>query len=126
MVDRRRARMHDDDVPFLALLHDVVSATGQLEAVGAAESGERAIEVAQQQQPDMVLMDVRMPGLGGIAAAKQIKAARPSTLVVLISSTHPDELALEPGDMFADAAVWKSELEPELFNEIWLGYHGQA
>jgi CheY-like chemotaxis protein len=49
-------------------------------------------------------MDVWMPGMGGIAAAREIKTFRPSTPVVLISTTHPDELPLEPDDMSADAA----------------------
>lgn len=110
----------DDSVPFLALLRVVVSATSELEVVGQAESGEQGVEVARQLQPDMVLMDVRMPGLGGINAAKRIKAGRPSTLVVLISTTHPSELRLKLDDISADAVIWKSELEPKLLDEIWL------
>src|SRR5271170_5561791 len=117
---RARVLAVDDDVSFLALLHDVVGATAHLEAVGEAQSGEQGVKVARQLQPDIVLMDVRMPGLGGITAAKQIKAARPSTLVVLISTTHPSELGLEPNDTFADAVIWKSVLEPKRLDEIWL------
>ena len=90
----RRARVLavDDQTSFLAVLRDLVSATRELEAVAEADSGERAIEAARDTEPDMILMDVWMPGIGGIAAAREIKASRPSTLVVLISTTHPDEL----------------------------------
>ncbi len=112
----------DDDAPFLALLRDVLRATDELEAVGEAESGERAVEAARELRPDVVLMDVRMPGLGGIAAAERIKAGRPGTLVVLISTAHPDELALEAHDTIAGAVIWKSELAPQLLDEIWLRY----
>jgi CheY-like chemotaxis protein len=58
----------------------------------------------RETEPDIVLMDVWMPGMGGIAAAREIKTFRPSTPLVLISTTHPDELPLEPDDMSADAA----------------------
>ena len=60
---------------FLALLRDVVGATGHLEIAGEAQSGEEAVVAAHELRPDMVLMDVRMPGIGGIKAAERIKAA---------------------------------------------------
>ena len=82
----------DDHSPFLAVLRDVVRATGHLEIVGEAQTGEGAIAAAQDLGPDMVLMDVQMPGIGGLEAAEEIKASRPSTVMVLISTTHPDEL----------------------------------
>lgn len=120
----RRARVLavDDQAPFLAVLCELVCATRELEAVAEAHSGERAIEAVRETEPDIVLMDVWMPGMGGIAAAREIKAGRPSTLVVLISTTHPDELPLEPDDVCADAVVWKSELDPRMLDNIWVRY----
>jgi two-component system, NarL family, invasion response regulator UvrY len=117
---RARVLAVDDDAPFLALLSCVLDATGLLEAAGEADSGEHAVAAAFELRPDMVLMDVRMPGLGGVEAARRIKAARPSTLVVLISTTRPDELPLDPAESFVDAVIGKSELEPKLLDEIWL------
>jgi len=121
-VALRRARVLvvDDQAAFLELLAEVVTATGHLEIAGQAQSGERAVELAQELQPDMVVMDVRMPGLGGFEAAERIKAARPSTLIVLISTTHPDELPLRAGAGWAEAVVWKSLLGAGLLDEIWL------
>jgi DNA-binding NarL/FixJ family response regulator len=126
-VQSRRARVVavDDQSPFLAVLRDLLCATCELEAVAEAHSGERAIEAVRETAPDVVLMDVWMPGMGGIAAAKEIKACWPSTLVVLISTTHPDELALEPDDISADAVLWKSELAPRLLDDLWLRYRHQ-
>jgi DNA-binding NarL/FixJ family response regulator len=89
---------------------------------GEAHSGELAVLAAQRLQPDVVLMDVRMPGIGGIAAAARIKADRPSTLVVLISSLHPEDLPLPQGDRAMDAIIWKSRLVPRLLDETWLGF----
>jgi DNA-binding NarL/FixJ family response regulator len=122
---RARVLAVDDQSPFLAVLRDLVCATHELEAVAEAHSGERAIEAVRETKPDIVLMDVWMPGMGGIAAAREIKASWPSTLVVLISTTHPDELPLEPDDISADAVVWKSELAPRLLDDIWLRYRDQ-
>lgn len=121
-VHPRRARVLavDDDRPFLALLELVVRASNELETAGEAESGERAIELADELQPEIVVMDVRMPGMGGISAAKQIKVSHPSTLVLLISTTPPDELPREADDCGADAVIWKSQLGPKLLDEIWI------
>ena len=91
VVTRARVLTVDDDASFLELLRDLVRATAHLEVAGEACSGERAIVVAGQLLPELVLMDIRMPGLGGIKAAGIIKAARRSTLIVMISATHPDE-----------------------------------
>jgi DNA-binding NarL/FixJ family response regulator len=114
---RARVLTVDDNSPFLGVLRELVNATGHLEIAGEAQSGERAIAAAQELQPDIVLMDVLMPGVGGITAAQQIKAAHPTTVIVLISSTHPDELP--SFDRFADAVIWKSLLEPSMLDEIW-------
>ncbi len=117
---RGRVLAVDDQTRFLAVLRELVCATRELEPVAEAHCGERAVEAVRETEPDMVLMDVWMPGIGGIAAARKIKAGRPATLVVLISTTHPDEIPLEPDDLCADAVVWKSELAPRLLDDIWL------
>ena len=109
----------DDHSRFLAVLRDVVRATGNLEVVGEAQTGEGAIAAAQDLRPEMVVMDVQMPGIGGLEAAEQIKASRPSTVMVLISTTHPDDLPPRAAGKCVDAVIWKSELEPGLLDAIW-------
>lgn len=110
----------DDQSAFLVVMHKLLAATDNLESVGEAESAEEAIELAGEVEPDMVLMDVWLRGMDGIAAARAIKASRPETVVVLTSTTRPDDLPLEDDDRVADAVVWKSHLEPRLLEEIWL------
>lgn len=109
----------DDHPPFLALVRELLRATRYLDWVGEAGSGEEAIEVARRLRPDLVLMDVRMPGMGGVAAAKLIKECRPSTLVVLTSTARRDELALDGTEMFGDAFVHKGDLGPKLLDRLW-------
>ena len=109
----------DDHSRFLAVLRDVVRATGNLEIVGEAQTGEGAIAAAQDLRPEMVVMDVQMPGIGGLEAAEHIKASRQSTEMVLISTPHPDDLPPRAGKS-VDAVIWKSELEPGLLDAIWV------
>lgn len=108
----------DDQPCFRRVLREVVCAASQLAVVGEADSGEAAVELVRDLAPDMVLMDVRMPGIGGIEASRRIKALRPSTIVVLVSTTHPDALR-SAGEPFGDEFVWKNELRPKLLEEIW-------
>ena len=120
VTSRARVLAVDDQSAFLAVLRHVVGATRHLQIAGEALCGELAVEAARDLHPDMVLMDVRMPGIGGIGAAELIKSGRPATVVVLISTMHPDELPEHAVRGVADAVMWKSELEPHLLDEIWL------
>lgn len=87
--------------------------------MGEAATGEDAVTAADELEPDLVVMDVFMPGIGGIAAADRIKQRRPATVVVLVSTTHPDDLPSGAADGSADAVVWKRELRPGLLGQIW-------
>jgi DNA-binding NarL/FixJ family response regulator len=122
LADLIRARVLtvDDDASFLTLLHELVHATTHLELAGEARSGEDAILAARELRPDLVLMDIRMPGIGGIRAAERIKADRRSTLIVMISSMHPDEIPPRACAGFAGAVLWKSALGPGILDETWL------
>ena len=120
-VEERRAGVLavDDHPSFRALLNDLVERTSHLQIVGEADSGEGAVALAAQIRPEIVLMDVRMPGLGGIEAGRRIKAVLPDTLLILISTTRPDELGPDVNEVHADAVVWKSELHPVWLDELW-------
>lgn len=116
----------DDQAPFTRVLRELLGATRFLEPVGEARSGEEAVEMAGSLRPDIVLMDVQMPGLGGVAAAKLIKELCPSTLVVLISTTSPEELPLDGTETFADAVICKGDLGPKLLDRLWMQRAAQA
>jgi len=112
----------DDRSPFRDVLCELIRAAPSLDLLAAADSGEAAVDVATRLEPDMVVMDVVMPGLGGIAAARRIKATSPGTVVVLVSTTHPDDLACEVDDGLVDAVVWKAQLRPQLLEELWFSH----
>jgi DNA-binding NarL/FixJ family response regulator len=109
----------DDQPAFLGAVRELVQATGEMVVVGEADSGERAVELVEQLRPDLVLMDVRMPGMGGVRAARAIKSAHPSTVVVLVSTAAADEFPADADDCLADARVCKCELRPGLLVQLW-------
>jgi len=115
----------DDRPHFRLLLRRVVEATG-FEVVGEADSGERAVAAAAELYPELVLMDVEMPGVDGIEAARRIKRDRPSTVVVLVSADHPDDLPPGAASCLADEIVWKSKLRPAVLEEIWRDHREAA
>src|SRR3954453_15655872 len=83
-----------DDHPMIRWgLAQVVSAEPDLEVVGTAEDGVRAVELAEREHPDVVLLDVSMPELDGIGAAEQLRRKSPSSRVLVLSS-HPEESVL--------------------------------
>lgn len=120
VMQRGRVLAVDDQSGFLSVMRTLLEATDNLEAFAEADSAERAIELVPELEPDMVLMDIWMPGMDGMAATREIKARRPATVVVLTSTTHPSELPVTADDLEADAVVWKSDLEPRLLDDIWL------
>jgi DNA-binding NarL/FixJ family response regulator len=77
----------DDEALFRELLARTLSSEPGLEVVGEAEDGETAISLAREKSPDVVLMDIELPGeLDGIEAALQIKNEKPETGVVILSA----------------------------------------
>ena len=117
----------DDQAEFRSALRRLIEQSSALVLLAEAASGEAAVNAVRhlEPKPDLVLMDVRMPGLGGIAATRAIKAIRPETAVFLVSSTPPEELSRE-ADGLADATVWKGALSSELLDEIWAQHGGRS
>lgn len=112
----------DDNEAFRDVLRDLIAASGFL-LVGEACSGEEATRAVDMLSPQLVLMDVTMPGIGGIAAARQIVGRHPEVVVVLISvddlSLHPDIVALGNAVAFAR----KRDLRPQKLRQLWEMHH---
>jgi DNA-binding NarL/FixJ family response regulator len=85
-ASRIRVLLVDDHGVVRAGLRLFLADQADLEVVGEAEDGASAVARAEELGPDVVLMDLRMPGLDGIAATRQIRAARPQTAVVVLTT----------------------------------------
>ena len=81
-----RVLIVDDERFFQDVAHELVDATTGFEWVGAACSGEEGLDEADRLRPDLILMDVRMPGIDGMEAARRMGARGNSAIVVLISA----------------------------------------
>jgi DNA-binding NarL/FixJ family response regulator len=109
----------DDQAVFRATARDVIDATAGFQMVGEADCGEDALGVIDELDPELVLVDVRMPGMDGIETAQQIKSSHPSTVVVLISIEDTPNLPADVAQSGADAFVRKQDFRPSLLQGLW-------
>jgi DNA-binding NarL/FixJ family response regulator len=86
-----RVLLVDDDELMRAGLRTVLSSDQSVEVVGEASSGRGAISQARARRPDLVLMDVRMPDLDGIAATRELLAVSPEVKVVILTTFEQDD-----------------------------------
>jgi two-component system invasion response regulator UvrY len=115
-----RVLVADDAAPFRALLTDLLAAAPAMTCVEAVDSGEAAIDAVDRLSPHMVVIDKRMPGMGGIAAAREITARHPAIVVVLVSLEAPEAAALKASG--AAAFLKKGELSPRALAEVWAAH----
>jgi DNA-binding NarL/FixJ family response regulator len=100
MTDPVRVLLVDDDHLMRAGLRAIISSDADSEVVGEAADGRAAVESARALSPDLVLMDVRMPGVDGIAATRDVLAVSPETKVVILTTFEQDDYifgAIEAG-----------------------------
>ena len=86
-----RVLLADDDALMRAGLAVVLDNAGGIDVVGEAPDGIRAVELCRELRPDVVLMDVRMPGIDGIEATRRVVAAGPDTKVLVLTTFRHDE-----------------------------------
>ena len=113
-----RVLVVDDHAPFRRAASNVIATAPGFELAGEAASGERAVELAAALDPDIVLLDVNMPGIGGIEAARRIAAHGSDTVIVLVSSDRPHELPDAARTCGAAASVNKADFGQELLARL--------
>ena len=109
-----RVLVVDDQDAYRRAMTAVVSETPGFAVVGSASSGEESLEVARELGPDLVLMDVNLPGIDGIEAASSLAG---TTVVVLLSTYDEDEFDSE--GCGAAAYVSKAAFSPERLQQVW-------
>ena len=112
-----RVLIVDDQEPYRRAMAAVVDATEGFVVVGAAASGEESLTAAAQLRPELVLMDVNLPGIDGIEATRRLSAS-PDAPVVLLLSTY-DEDDFDAHGCGAAAYVAKAALGPDRLAAAW-------
>jgi DNA-binding NarL/FixJ family response regulator len=90
-MDRTRVALVDDQELFVDSLQIVLeSRTSDIEVVGVARDGAEAVELARRERPDVMLIDVRMPGMDGVEACRRIHEELPEIRVVMLTTYDDD------------------------------------
>lgn len=114
-----RVLIVDDQPPFRDASRMVVEMTDGFEVAGEAENGEQGVEMAASLKPDLVLMDVQMPGIDGLEATRRITSVDDPPQV-LVMSTHEsgdyDEPAVDAG---AFRFIPKSQFSMDALEDTW-------
>jgi DNA-binding NarL/FixJ family response regulator len=102
-----------------------VGALPGFHAVAEASSGQEAVAVVAELRPELVLLDVRMPGMDGIETARRINEGHPGTVVVLTSIEDISGIPSTVSTCGAAAVVRKQDFGPALLRDLWT-VHGSS
>ena len=115
-----RVLIVDDQEPFRLAARMVVDATDGFDVVGEAETGEASVEMARELRPDLVLMDVNLPGINGLDATRQILSERSDSVIVLLLSTYEEEeYTPRAAECGAAAYIPKAVFGPDKLESAW-------
>jgi len=112
----------DDQPLFHEAARALVGMTPGFEVVGQSDSGEDALELVREVNPDMVIVDVRMRGMDGIETARRLSREDASRVIVLVSSADVQPLAPEAGASGVAAVLRKHWLTPRLLHGLWVAH----
>jgi len=126
MTEKIRVLLVDDQQLIRLGFRMVLEAENDIEVVGEAGDGEVAVAQAAALQPDLVLMDIRMPGLDGIAATEQIVHRHPQTRVLVLTTFDLDEYAFGAIRAGASGFLLKDVQRHELLSALRAVHRGDA
>ena len=111
----------DDSSAFRRTLRALLADVPGVRVVGEAADADEAVAVAEGTNPDVVLLDLVMPGGGGASAARRIKSAARSRRVILMSLLEQRELAHAARTAGADGFISKADIDTRLMEALNLG-----
>ena len=106
-----RTLLVEDCLVMADKLRELMATLPEIETIGFAVNGEEAVRLAQALRPELVLMDIQMPVMNGIEAARELRICLPETRVILTSATGPAEGMLQlpglgPVEFLPKARLW--------------------
>jgi two-component system, NarL family, invasion response regulator UvrY len=113
----------DDQASFRLATAAAVASTDDFTMAGNCETGESAIELIPNGSAGIVLMDIHMPGMGGIEATRRLRATHPELIVLLTSTYDVEDLPPEVASCGAAAYLHKEHLTPDVLARLWTASH---
>jgi DNA-binding NarL/FixJ family response regulator len=114
----------DDQVLFRDVMGLVVEETEGFVLVGGAASAEESLDTVAALRPDLVLMDVNLPGIDGMEATRRLRSAAWAPVVVLLSTYDEADFGGQARDCGAVAYIPKAALSPERLAAVWAAATG--
>ncbi|MFC8588725.1 response regulator transcription factor, partial [Streptomyces sp. NPDC057217] len=123
-----RVLLADDQALLRSAFRILVDSEADMEVVGEAADGARAVELARAERPDVVLMDIRMPGTDGLAATRAITAdpALSGVRIVMLTTFEVDEYVVQSLRAGASGFLGKGAEPEELLGAIRIAHAGEA
>jgi DNA-binding NarL/FixJ family response regulator len=119
MTDTVRVLIVDDQEPFRSAAKMVVELTDGFEVAGEAGSGEDGLRLVSELAPDLILMDIKMPGMDGLEATRRIVTDDPNARVVVLSTYEAGEFQERAIEVGAIAFISKSDFGPDALERVW-------
>jgi two-component system, chemotaxis family, protein-glutamate methylesterase/glutaminase len=113
-----RVLLADDDAPFLEALSPLIERQPELAVVGTAGDGLAAIELAEELEPDAVVIDLHMPRLDGVTAVARLRRDHPSMCVIALTGDEHPALHRAVSEAGADAVLVKDEFVDVLVDRL--------
>jgi DNA-binding NarL/FixJ family response regulator len=125
-VDTLQALVADDHPLIRKGMRALLSATSDMTVVGEASTGQEAIELATQLQPDVILMDLQMPGINGVEATRQILRVSPHIRILVVTLFEDDASVFTALQAGARGYILKDAQEEEIVRAIRAVGNGEA
>ena len=121
-----RVLLADDEAMVRAGVRAILAADDGIEVVAEAAGGHQAVELVRAHRPDVALLDIRMPGLDGLAAAEEIRAVAPATGVIMLTTFGEEEYIARALGSGAAGFLLKASDPRELINAVHAVADGAA
>lgn len=126
MAEPIKVLIADDHTIFRSGLNLLLSSEPNIEVVGEAADGASAIEIVDSLRPDLVLMDIGMPGLSGIEATRKIKERNPETKILVLTMHRTDEYFFQMLEAGASGYILKAAETSELIDAVRIVARGDV
>jgi two-component system response regulator NreC len=108
----------DDHAMVRVSVRTLLACNPQWDICGEAENGDESIQKVRELAPDLVILDITMPGMSGIEAAREIRRIAPDTKILLLTIHDDPQLDRLAHEVGADALVLKAEARTSLISEV--------